>query len=48
MVLPERVKTPHAPTFCFVRVFWMVEMKAPAPPVIRVALMALPRASLGW
>ena len=26
----------------------MVEMKAPAPPVTSVALMALPRASLGW
>lgn len=34
---PVRVITPSAPTFCFVRAFWMPEMKAPAPAPISVA-----------
>ena len=40
MVLPERVKTPQAPVFCFVSVFWIVLMNNPAPPDMAVALTA--------
>ena len=47
MVLPERVKTPHAPVFCFVSVFWIVLINNPAPPVTATALTACPNASFG-
>lgn len=48
VVPPKRVNAPIAPTFCLVKVFWIVEMNAPAAAVTDVALMADPTASLGW
>ena len=48
IVPPVRAKTPHAPTFCLVRVFWTVETKRPATEVTPVAFTASPTASLGW
>lgn len=48
IVPPVLVKTPHAETFCFVRVFCIEDTRAPAPPVIAVALSAALIASLGW
>lgn len=48
MVPPDRVKMPHADTFCLVRVFWTAETNVPAPPVIMVALIDWPMASFGW
>lgn len=48
IVLPVLVKTPHAVTFCFVRVFWIEETRVPAAPVIIVARIDAEMASLGW
>lgn len=47
-VPPVLVKTPQAPTFCFVKVFCMADTNAPPVPVVSVALMVLPTASRGW
>ena len=46
IVLPDLVKMPQGPTFCFWRVFWTAEVKRPTPPVTMVVLMA--RLSASW
>jgi len=48
IVPPVLVNTPHALTFLFVSVFWIVETSNPAAPVIMVPLIAALTASFGW